>query len=264
MKRVYIEKGVDILGDGHGCLRERVNLIEKAGYIKKSNGLYYHPNGRKLIYLNDEANKGWSYDRRVLYGEYPSVAMMLMMKEHVEAGLAYAVTSNNNEKICRFLELELNRLEITHSLESMSFARELREFEKKYGSREATKVKEELLVFCRSLPSYIILANQEEEDVAVITHAGILDNMIGKDSEFIRKFCAWGGSAANVENWVELHQSNLTIIWGHKPQMETLIQNNTINIDTAGYFGNKLTMLRYPEMAYVQEKVETEYEVYQA
>ncbi|MDA1675250.1 hypothetical protein [Bacillus cereus group sp. TH152-1LC] len=253
-------EGLDILGDGHGCLKERIDLLEQAGYIKGEDGLYRHPKGRKLVYLNDEANKGYSKDERILYGEFPSIAMMQIMKQHVEAGLAYAVTSNNNEKICKYLDPSIIN---TDHLEAMDFAIEMNQFEIKYGAKEREKLGNELYLFCKSLPSYIIVENEQGETSAVITHAGILDDMIGKDSADIRKFCAWGGTAANIKNWVELHKYEFPIIWGHKPQREPKIQNNTINIDTGGYFGNYLTMLRFPEMNFIKQKVETSYETYE-
>jgi len=263
MQRIRLGKGVDVLGDGHGCLKERIDLLEKSGYVKGEDNLYRHPQDRRLIYLNDEANKGNSKDARAPYGEYPSVAMMLMMKQHVEAGLAYAVTSNNNEKIIMFLECVLNGIEVSEHLKDMSFINEMDELEKKYGEAVATSIKKEILTFCKSLPSYIIVEDMEGNMLAVITHAGILDSMIGEDSEYIRKFCAWGGSAANIPNWADLHKSEITIIWGHKPQLKPKIHNNTINIDTAGYFGNELTLLRYPELTFISEKVSVIYEEYQ-
>lgn len=263
MQTIELGKGVDILGDGHGCLKERIELLEKGGYKKGKDNLYRHPEGRKLIYLNDEANKGDSKDTRVPYGEYPSVAMMLMMKQHVNAGLAYAVTSNNNEKIVMYLECVLNGVEVSEHLRDMSFITEMDELENKYGKQTADAIKKELLVFCKSLPSYIIVEDIKGNMIAVITHAGILDEMVGKDSEYIRKFCAWGGSAANIPNWSELHKSEITIIWGHKPQLKPKIYNNTINIDTAGYFGNELTLLKYPEITFINQKVPVVYEEYQ-
>lgn len=258
MKRIQIQNGLDVLGDGHGCLRERIRLLEKAGYQKGKDGLYRHPKGRKIVYLNDEANKGASKEDSVVYGRYPSVAMMVMMMRHVQENLAYAVTSNNNEKICNYLNKEEPN---TKQLKRMKFAIELKEMEKEYDIKEIRQIEQSLFAFCSSLPSYLIIEGNQGDELAIVSHAGIMDDMIGKDNEEIRRFCAWGGKGRLLLDWINAHKRSCTIIWGHMPHPVPLMYNNTINIDTGGFMGNSLTMLRYPEMIFLSEPVSTSYQV---
>jgi hypothetical protein len=250
MKKIQTNQGLDIMGDGHGCLTSRINLLKQAGYIEGNDGLYRHPEGRKLVYLNDEANKGFLSDKHVLFGEFPSIAMTFMMVQHVKADLAYAVDSNNNVKLISFLE------QIEHQQKNkMLFAKEFFEFQEKYGKKAAMKLRDELLPTLKTLPSHIIVENNKGEEVAVIVHAGIKDEMIGHDSKEIRRFCAFGGKNEQVISWIKQHQTQHLIIWGHLPHVHPTWNHNTINIDTGGFCGHYLTMLRFPECSILQEKV---------
>lgn len=250
MKKIYTNQGLDIMGDGHGCLTSRMNLIEQAGYIRGEDDLYRHPDGRKLVYLNDEANKGSLSDEHVIFGEFPSIAMTLMMVQHVKANLAYAVDSNNNVKLVSFLE------HIEHQRHNkMLFAKEFFKFQEKFGKQSALNLRNELLPTLKSLPSHLIVENDKGEEVAVIVHAGIKDDMIGKDSKEIRRFCAFGGKNTDMISWIYQHRTPHLIIWGHLPHVHPTWKHNTINIDTGGFCGHYLTMLRFPECSLLQEKV---------
>lgn len=254
---IDIGEGLDVMGDGHGLLASRVELIEQAGYIRGQDGLFRHPTGRKLVYLNDESSRGSLPVETVEYGVYPSIAMLVSMKRQVDAGLAYAVDSNHNYKVWRWLEGR--RVTMKHGDELV--VDEFLRFEQTFGTKRTQQLKRELATFMRNLPSYICI-KRAGEVVAVVAHAGIRDDMIGQSSEAIRDFCRFGPTAGltpegrpNRVDWTLQHKTTPLIIWGHVPHREAVVRNNTINLDTGGFSGHYLTLLRYPEMEVRKVKV---------
>lgn len=257
--QIYIEldAGLDIMGDGHGLLSSRVALIEKAGYMKGTDGLYRHPDGRKLVYLNDESSRGSLPHQSSDFGQYPSISMLIMMKRQVEAGLAYAVDSNHNYKIWRWLDGR--KVKLAHGDELV--AEEFKEFEREYGDAKTRALKSELCAFMKSLPSHVVIVHEGIQS-AVAVHAGIRDDMIGKNTSAVYDFCRFGSTAGFDDvgkpirlDWTSDHENGMLIVWGHVPHPEPVLVHNTINIDQGGFCGHYLTMLRYPEMEIIQEKV---------
>jgi hypothetical protein len=59
--------------------------------------------------------------------------------------------------------------------------------------------------------------------VAVVTHAGIKDEYIGKHSQGISDFCRYGdveGFDVPIrKDWYLGHQSKLLVIWGQDPKL---------------------------------------------
>ena len=53
----FRENQYDIIGDVHGCYEELIQLVEQLGY-RKENGIYIHPQKRRLISVGDVADKG--------------------------------------------------------------------------------------------------------------------------------------------------------------------------------------------------------------
>ncbi|MNB99974.1 Bis(5'-nucleosyl)-tetraphosphatase PrpE [asymmetrical] [compost metagenome] len=258
---ITIGNGLDVMGDGHGLLESRINLIEKAGYIKDEAGIYRHPEGRKLVYLNDETGKASQPLENVEYGQYPSIAMAVMMMKHVKANAAYAVDSNHNYKLWRYLEGR--NVKMLHGDEIV--VEEFTKFEEEYGKEKTEELKQELRIFLKSLPSHLVVLDRCIQR-AVIVHAGIEDDMIGKDSMGVRDFCRFGPTNGEKEDgtpnrldWTQNHKNGMLIIWGHDPQIIPSVKKDTINIDQGGFCGHYLTMLRYPEMEIVQEKVDKSY-----
>jgi hypothetical protein len=255
--RFDVGPGLDVMGDGHGLLASRIKLIEKAGYIRGSDGLFRHPAGRKLVYLNDESSRGFLPDLTVEFGEYPSIAMLNLMKRQVQADFAVAVDSNHNYKVWRWL---LGRnVKMSHGDERV--VEEFNDFEKKFGFEKTSKFKTELGNFLMGLPSHLVLV-KEGIPRAVVVHAGIHDDMIGRENQRIINFCRFGPTNGFLENgkpnrldWTIHHKNALLIIWGHVPHLEPVLVRNTINIDQGGFYGHYLTLLRYPEMEILQERV---------
>ena len=254
---IPLENGIDVMGDGHGLLQSRLNLMEKSGYQRGDDGLYRHRSGRKLVYLNDESSRGNLPSTDVEYGTYPSIAMLVLMKKHVEAGLAYAVDSNHNYKIWRYLEGR--NVQMTHGDELV--AEEFAAFESEFGSDFTAQFKKELSSFLKRLPSHLIV-NDRGISRAVITHAGIQDDMIGKQSPYIRDYCRFGPTDGFLPNgrpnrldWKKDHHNGMLVIWGHEPHDKVFVEKDTVNVDTGGFCGHYLSLIRYPEMEVIQEKV---------
>lgn len=245
---IPLEQGLDVLGDGHGLLESRLQLFEKLGYVRSEDGLYRHPNNRKFVYLNDEASRGSLPVESEKYGKYPSIAMMVSMKRHVEEGLAYAVDSNHNFKIWQWLKGK--QVQMQNGNETV--VEEFEAFEQEYGEEKTSALKEELGLFLQSLPSHLIVEDRGVQR-AVIVHGGIKDEYIGKDTLPIRDYCRFGDR--KKREWKKEHRNKMLIVWGHEVHLASFEDNNTLNIDSGGYCGHFLTALRYPEMELVQEKV---------
>lgn len=240
--RIELGKGLDIIGDIHGCYEEFKTLLEKLGYQKNEKDLYIHPEGRKILSLGDVMSRGPQ-----------SIDSMLFFLNHVEAGLAYMTDSNHGWKIARWLDGR--KVQLRHGDENV--AEEFKLYEKHQGEKATKNLKAKLKTLLMDAPSHYIISN-EEKDKVVCTHAGIKDDFIGKESSRIKDFCRYGDVAGMDEkgkpirkDWFKEHKGELLILWGHDPKPEPMVINNTINIDQGAVFGGKLTCYRYPEKEFV-------------
>ncbi|MEL3961498.1 metallophosphoesterase [Lysinibacillus endophyticus] len=247
--KIEVGKGIDFIGDIHACYDEFIELLDKLGY-QLNNGLYIHPDGRKIVSLGDVMSRGPQ-----------SIKCMEFFLNHVNAGLAYMIDSNHGWKIARWLMGR--KVKLSHGDENVE--EEFREFEKLEGNKETEKLKEEIKELLLNAPSHYIFTVDGEARV-VCTHAGIRDDFIGKENDRIKNFCRYGDVAGMDEKgkpirkeWYKEHKGDLLIIWGHDPKREPLIVNNTINIDQGVVFGGKLTCYRYPEEEFVFVKAAKNY-----
>lgn len=233
--------GLDFIGDIHGCYSEFIQLLEALGYQADKEGLYTHPQGRRLVSVGDVLSRGPD-----------SLACLEFFCLHVERGLAYMVDSNHGWKIARWL---LGRnVELGHGDEQI--LKEFEDYESKQGREAADQLKDKVKNLLLSAPSHLIF-RQNEIGVIVAVHAGIRDRYIGKQSKRISDFCRYGDTDGFGENgkpirkdWFNNHLSGEIIIWGHDPRPQPLEINNTINIDQGVVFGGRLTAYRYPEKTF--------------
>ena len=80
----------DFIGDAHGCRVKLDNLLEKMGYVKDDEGIYYHPE-RKAFFLGDIVDGG------------PNVVdTFYMVKRMVEKGYAFAIMGNHEINLIAF------------------------------------------------------------------------------------------------------------------------------------------------------------------
>ena len=233
-----VEAGLDIIGDIHACFDEFIELLGKLGYEENEEGYYMHPQGRRFVSVGDIMSRGPK-----------SIATMDFFDRHIERGLAYMTDSNHGWKIARWLD---GRKVTLHHGDELVEA-ELNAYEEDYGAEKTKALKARLAKCLLAAPSHYLLVNNGISS-AVVTHAGIRDRYIGKQSTRISDFCRYGDvqgqdkSGKPIRNdWFIDHQTSQLIIWGHDPKIHPLKQNNTLNIDQGVVFGGQLTAFRYPE-----------------
>jgi protein phosphatase len=217
----------DIIGDVHGCLDELLELLRVLGWQVEGD-CPMHPDGRKAVFVGDLIDRGPN-----------SVGVLQLVRRTVEAGVAYAVIGNHDEKLIRYLRGR--KVQVSHGLE-----RTLQELE-----AHPEPLRHELRVFLESLPSHLVLDNGK----LVVAHAGIKQPYIGRSSPVIRDFCLYGETTGESDefglpvrlNWAADYRGSALVVYGHTPNPDPLWQNNTVNIDTGCVFGGALTALRYPE-----------------
>lgn len=238
----------DIIGDIHGCCDELEALLQQLGYVKKAEEevaellsspqslwhfpTYYHPEGRKAIFLGDLVDRG----PRIL-------DTVKLVRNMVAAGTALCVSGNHEHKFLR--KLRGKNVRVTHGLQQS-----IDEMEALPDAvREAFT--QELAAFLDSLISHYVL----DDGRLVVAHAGMKAEMQGRGSGAVREFAMYGETTGEIDefglpvryNWAGDYRGEALVVYGHTPVPEAEWLNNTIDIDTGCVYGGKLTALRYPE-----------------
>lgn len=238
----------DIIGDIHGCCDELETLLQTLGY-EKSRGAeeqggrgveyivwdaptYYHPQGRKAVFLGDLVDRG----PRIL-------DTVKLVRNMVTVGTAICVPGNHENKLLR--KLRGKNVKVNHGLqqtleEIAALPEDVRE-----------PFTQELTQFLDSLISHYLL----DDGRLVVAHAGMKQEMQGRGSGAVREFALYGESTGEIDefglpvryNWAGDYRGEALVVYGHTPVPEAEWLNNTIDIDTGCVFGGKLTALRYPE-----------------
>lgn len=224
----------DIIGDIHGCCDELEALLQQLGYQKDKGDTptYYHPSGRKAIFLGDLVDRG----PRIL-------DTVKLVRNMVVAGTAICVPGNHENKLLR--KLRGKNVKVNHGLEQT-----LAEIEALPDAVRETFTKE-LREFLDSLVSHYVL----DEGRLVVAHAGLKQEMQGRGSGAVREFALYGETTGEIDefgfpvryDWAAEYRGEAMVVYGHTPVPEVQWLNNTIDIDTGCVFGGKLTALRYPE-----------------
>lgn len=241
LHELELGNGFDILGDIHGCYDEMLELITQLGYVKQGD-VYIHPEGRRLLSAGDVMSRGPK-----------SIATMLFWLRQIEAGLSYMTDSNHGWKIARWLRGQ--SVSLNHGDEYV--AEEFEQYEKHHGKEATEALKARFAKMLLAAPSHYILTKNNVRKV-VITHAGIKDHYIGKQSKRILDFCRYGDIQRIDEqgkpiraDWFVEHKTSELIVWGHDPKIKPFKANRTLNIDQGVVFGGQLTAFRYPEQTLV-------------
>lgn len=254
--RKYEHGPFDIIGDIHGCCDELEVLLQKLGYEKdtETNSLsasprppisasssspsslhfptYYHPEGRKAVFLGDLLDRG----PRIL-------DTVKLVQNMVAAGTAICVPGNHENKLLR--KLRGKNVKLNHGLEqTLAEIEALPEDIRKPFTKE-------LYEFLDSLVSHYVL----DAGRLVVAHAGLKQEMQGRGSGAVREFALYGETTGEIDefglpvryNWAAEYRGEAMVVYGHTPVLEAQWLNNTIDIDTGCVFGGKLTALRYPE-----------------
>ncbi|MEH2081110.1 MAG: polynucleotide kinase-phosphatase [Nostoc sp.] len=230
----------DIIGDIHGCCDELEALLQQLGYQISSSPpasswdypTYYHPEGRKAVFLGDLVDRG----TRIL-------DTVKLVRNMVDAGTALCVPGNHENKLLR--KLRGKNIRVNHGLEQT-----LTEIEALPDEVREPFTKE-LQKFLDSLISHYLL----DDGRLVVAHAGMKQEMQGRGSGAVREFALYGESTGEIDefglpvryNWAGEYRGEAMVVYGHTPVPEAEWLNNTIDIDTGCVFGGKLTALRYPE-----------------
>ncbi|MFC7321230.1 bis(5'-nucleosyl)-tetraphosphatase PrpE [Halobacillus campisalis] len=223
---------IDVIGDVHGCLKELKLLFSKLGY-EWENGLPIHPEGRTPIFLGDITDRGPSSIDTI------RLVYQLVVKEK----MAKYIPGNHCDKLNRFFKG--NPVQEKHGLETTSA--------EYYAlpKDEQKEVKSEFLELVETSSLYL-----EVPDVnAVIAHAGIREEDIGRNNKQVKTFVLYGDiTGAKLpdgrperRDWAQSYSGSRWVVYGHTPVYEPRYVNKTVNIDTGCVFGNKLTAFRLPE-----------------
>ena len=222
----------DIIGDIHGCFDELVELLGELGYeisTQPDGGTVVQPpQGRKAIFVGDFVDRG---------PKVPEVLRLVMDMQ--KTGAALCVPGNHDVKLVRALRGK--NVNPTHGLtESLS------QLEK-----TSTAFKTQVAKFLDGLVSHYVLDNGR----LVVAHAGMKAELQGRASRHVREFALYGETTGETDefglpmriDWADEYRGTAMVVYGHTPVAEPQWVNRTINIDTGGVFGGKLTALQYPE-----------------
>lgn len=224
----------DIIGDVHGCGDELETLLKQLGHRAAINPggsvvVEPHPQGRRVVFVGDLVDRG---------PRTPDVLRIVMA--YAERGLGLCVPGNHDVKFWRWLSGHHN-VKLTHGLDES--ARQM--------GPQPEPFKDKVRAFIASLPDYLWLDGGK----LVVSHAGILERMIGATDNETRHFCIYGDTDGKVDanglairyNWAASYMGVPTVVYGHIPVANAAWVNNSVCIDTGCCFGYKLTALRWPE-----------------
>jgi len=223
----------DIIGDVHGCFDELKSLLNKLGYqinYSETDAKYkvIPSTSRKAVFVGDLVDRG---------PNSPEVLRLVM--DMVQAGLAYCVVGNHDDKLYR--KLCGRNVQVRHGLELTM--EQLGKYRREFVQR--------IRIFLECLPHHIMLDNGR----LVIAHAGLKEHLHGKHGKTIRDLCLYGPTTGALDekglpvrlDWAADYSGTAIVVYGHTPVHTPTWKNNTLNIDTGCVFGGKLTALTYPD-----------------
>jgi protein phosphatase len=233
----------DIIGDVHGCYDELVELFERLDY-QKGEHAYFHPQGRKAIFLGDLVDRG------------PKVIEVVnLVMAMARAGTAFCLPGNHEKKFAGYLSGR--KVQMTHGLPQT-----VAQFE---SLPEAVRLewKERFIRWHRSLISHL----QFDDGRLTVAHAGIKAEHQGRGSPEVSDFCLYGEATGEVDgyglpvrlDWAADYRGRALVVYGHVPTEEPEFVNKTICIDQGCVFGGNLTALRYPERELISVPAKAQY-----
>ncbi|WNJ18734.1 polynucleotide kinase-phosphatase [Pontibacter sp. G13] len=243
VRRPELRGPFDVIGDVHGCYAELTELLAKLGYeftSRNDRPHAMHPEGRTAVFVGDLVDRGPQ-----------NVEVLKLVMNMVDARTALCVPGNHDDKLKR--KLQGKDVQLQHGLE-VTWA----EFE-----QQEADFHREVHDFIYRLPLHYVL----DDGKLVVSHAGIHENMHGRESGAVRSFCLYGETTGEKDehglpvryNWAQDYSGNAYVVFGHTPMTRPAWLNRTLNIDTGCVFGGKLTALQYPEMETVQVEAHAQY-----
>ncbi len=233
----------DIIGDVHGCYDELIALVKQLGYVPKD-GIYVHPEGRRLISVGDVSDKGPQ-----------NVACLRFWIAQVAFGGAFWVHGNHCNKLYRYFLG--NRVHLSHGLEKT--VQEIEALSKE--QRNALRAE---YMRCYESQCYYLLLDQRR---LAVVHGGLREESMGKFNGQIRATCLYGEATGDTDaqgrpirrNWAESYHGTTFVVYGHTVEEEAHFLGQTVDIDQGCVYGGFLTALRYPEKELVQVKAKQVY-----
>ena len=230
----------DIIGDIHGCYDEIFKLLTTLGYVKNAEGVMAHPEERRAVFLGDLCDRGPK-----------NVAVLRLVMDMVQKGNALCVPGNHDVKLSR--KLSGRDVQLTHGLQNTVDELAL----------ESNEFRSDVAKFLDGLISHYVL----DDGKLVVAHAGVKEHFQGRGSMRVRDFCLYGETTGETDeyglpvrlDWTNEYRGRAMVVYGHVPQVEPAILNNTYCLDTGCVFGGKLTALRYPEREIVTVKAKAVY-----
>lgn len=223
---------IDVIGDIHGCYDELCELFTRLGY--RYDGLSYtHPDDRIPVFLGDITDRGPA-SLAVIEFVY-----QLVIKEK----RAKYVPGNHCNKLYRYFLG--NRVKVQHGLETT-----VAEFAA-LNPHQQDVIKNKFMTLYDKAPLYLQLPALH----AVVAHAGIKEEFIGRYDKQVESFVLYGDVTGEKDeigrpirkDWAQHYTGEQWIIYGHTPVLRPRIVHKTINIDTGCVFGNQLTAFSLPE-----------------
>lgn len=222
----------DVIGDVHGCFEELIELVEKLGYKKDIFDTYVHPQGRKLVFVGDIADKGPL-----------NVETIDFLYRHVKKGRAEAIQGNHCNKLHR--ALKGNPITIRHGLQiTLDQLRESKTEEQLSEYQE----------FFEALPYHLPL----DDGKLLICHAAPPSDDCGRKQNIAT--CLYGvvtgkrlaSGYPERLNWVPAYNRDATedtpfVVFGHVTHEEVYLTDYACCVDTGCFMGNRLSALRWPE-----------------
>jgi len=236
--------GFDIIGDVHGCLEELLELLGLLGYAPNPEGVWSHSEGRRAVFVGDLVDRGPD-----------SVGVVRLVLSMVQAGTAFCVPGNHDDKLKR--TLQGRKTEIKHGLEvSLAQIHALPDTEQDTFTRA-------FVDFIEELPTHLWLDGGK----LVVAHAGLPESMHGRSSGTLRTFALYGDITGETDSdglpirrdWAQEYRGEAMVVYGHTPTAGLEWVNNTLNLDTGCVFGGELTALRYPERQTVSVSAKATY-----
>ncbi|GAB4454482.1 MAG: hypothetical protein OHK0029_09130 [Armatimonadaceae bacterium] len=236
----------DVFGDVHGCYQELCDLLEKLGYrweTRLGASVPVHPAGRIPAFVGDLTDRGPD-----------SAGVLRLVCDLVAQDLGLFAPGNHDDKLFRMLKG--NKVSRSHGLELTE--QQINELPQ--AQRE--QLVADVMTYLATAPPYLVLDNGS----LVVTHAGIREEMIGSYSGQVRQFTLYGDVRGFDDSgrpirfdWASEYRGKPLIAYGHTPQEEIRIVNNTVNLDSGCVFGGSLSALRYPEREIVSVPARTVY-----
>jgi protein phosphatase len=211
----------DAVGDVHGCHYELLELVEKLGYVEGDDGLYRHPEGRKLVLVGDITDRGY----------YNSLALQLVYR-HWKAGEWYWVQGNHDNKMFRWMKG--NPVRPSHGLQKT-----ITELEQGWPFDEDREELGQYLL--DEVPTKIEL----DDGNVVAVHA-----YNGKSR--LRMYGKRGGPDNERIEWWKDYEGPEFVVFGHYWLNDPTVYEHYCCVDTSCVCGETLTAMRWPEREVVQ------------